>query len=76
MMKEAKLDQSGHASTRQLSSRQLSSRQLSGNQLSSRRGCSERGLIASKDRSALFAKSANPFLAIFGGGQLDNRLPL
>jgi hypothetical protein len=71
MTKEAKLDQSGHASTRQ-----LSSRQLSGNQLSSRRGCSERGLIASKDRSALFAKSANPFLAIFGGGQLDNRLPL
>ena len=71
MTKEAKLDQSGHASTRQ-----LSTRQLSGNQLSSRRGCSERGLIASKDRSALFAKSANPFLAIFGGGQLDNRLPL
>ena len=66
MTKEEKLDQSGHASSRQLSS----------NRLSSRRGCSERGLIASKDRSTLFDKSANPFLAIFGGGQLDNRLPL
>jgi hypothetical protein len=66
MTKEAKLDQSGHASSRQLSS----------NRLCSRRGCSERGLIASKDRFALFAKSANPFLAIFGVGQLDNRLPL
>jgi hypothetical protein len=43
---------------------------------SSRDDCSERGLIASKDRSTLFAKSANPLLAIVGGGQVDNRLPL